>query len=118
MNVFGRYLAAIFLGVAATAAGAAETVRFAGFSEPTAVVGAPRLAAATARGELLYENHCTSCHASIVHIRENRKAKSLAELRDWVGRWSAELKLNWSNEEVEAVAEYLASRFYKFGDKA
>lgn len=70
------------------------------------------------RGELLYENHCTSCHESIVHIRENRRARSVADLRGWVARWSAELKLNWSDEEIDAVAEFLANRFYKFGNKA
>jgi hypothetical protein len=70
------------------------------------------------RGELLYENHCTSCHESIVHIRENRRARSAADLRGWVARWSGELKLNWSSDEIDAVAEFLANRFYKFGNKA
>lgn len=70
------------------------------------------------RGELLYENHCTGCHESIVHIRDNRRAQSVADLRGWVARWSGELKLNWSGEEIDAVAEFLAKRFYKFGNKA
>ena len=33
------------------------------------------------RGRLLYENHCTTCHTSVAHIRAGRKAPSLDEIR-------------------------------------
>ena len=52
------------------------------------------------RGQLLYENHCTGCHTSTVHIREQRKVKSAAELRAFIQRWSGEIKLTWSSEEL------------------
>jgi len=66
------------------------------------------------RGRLLYENHCTSCHTSTVHIREQRKSKAPAEVRAWIRRWSGELKLNWSEDELADVYQYLNNRFYKF----
>ena len=66
------------------------------------------------RGQLLYENHCTRCHASVLHVRENRRADSLKVLEGWVRRWSGEEKLDWSEEEVVEVVDYLNRRYYKF----
>ena len=73
---------------------------------------APLLAAGD-RGRLLYENHCQSCHTSTVHVREARKARTPAELRAYIARWSAELKLVWSEEEQSEVYHYLNNRYYK-----
>jgi len=67
----------------------------------------------TARGQMLYENHCTVCHASVVHLRTDRRAKSLPEIRTWVMHWSGYLKLRWGKEEVEDVVQHLNQRFYK-----
>jgi hypothetical protein len=66
------------------------------------------------RGKLLYENHCIGCHASTVHIRDQRKSKNPAELRSWILRWSGELKLNWSEDELTDVYQHLNNRYYKF----
>jgi len=66
------------------------------------------------RGRLLYENHCTSCHISTLHVREQRKSKTPAEMRAWIVRWSGELKLNWSEDELADVYQYLNNRYYKF----
>ncbi len=66
------------------------------------------------RGRLLYENHCMSCHTSTVHIRDQRKSKTPAEMRAWILRWSGELKLNWSEDELADVYQYLNNRYYKF----
>ena len=66
------------------------------------------------RGRLLYENHCTVCHTSTVHIRDQRKSKSPAEMRNWILRWSGELKLNWSKDELADVYQHLNDRYYKF----
>jgi mono/diheme cytochrome c family protein len=68
----------------------------------------------TQRGRLLYENHCQACHTSVVHIREQRKAKSPAELRAFILRWSGELKLQWSDQELADVYQYLNNLHYKF----
>jgi len=66
------------------------------------------------RGQLLYENHCTTCHASQVHIRNNRKARSVEDVRGWVIHWERELKFNWNNVDVNNVSKFLTERFYKF----
>lgn len=65
------------------------------------------------RGRLLYENHCTVCHTSVVHIRDERKATSREEIRDWIERWQNELGLQWTSGEVEDVMEYLNERYYR-----
>lgn len=66
------------------------------------------------RGRMLYENHCTHCHVSVVHVRENRRVVSLRVLEGWVRRWSREEKLPWGEEEIAEVVDYLNQRFYKF----
>jgi cytochrome c5 len=68
---------------------------------------------AESRGELLYENNCQGCHTSVVHVRETRRAHSLKDLEYWVKRWSGELKLQWSAEEISDVVGYLNRRYYK-----
>lgn len=67
------------------------------------------------RGQLLYENHCAECHESSVHIREKRKADSIDKIRYWVTRWSKELKLSWSKEEIEEVTQHVNSSYYHYG---
>ena len=69
---------------------------------------------APARGELLYDNHCTACHTSVAHVRENRRANSVAAVEAWVRRWSGELKLGWTEDEVTDVTQHLVNRYYKF----
>ena len=67
----------------------------------------------TSRGQLLYENHCLECHTSVVHIRNNRKAVTLTEVRNFVIRWSHELRLPWQEEEIDDVVRYLDQQYYK-----
>ncbi len=69
-------------------------------------------AADAERGRLLYENHCTVCHTSVVHLREQRKATSRAEIQTWVRRWQQELGLQWGTLEVDDVTEHLNDRYY------
>ena len=66
------------------------------------------------RGMELYSNHCTVCHTSQAHIRDNRKGKSLAEVEVWIRRWANELQLNWGDEEVQAVLQHLNTQYYKY----
>lgn len=70
------------------------------------------------RGELLYENHCTGCHTSVAHVRADHRAKSVADVNAWVNRWAGELKLGWNKDDVTEVTQYLARRYYKFGQKS
>lgn len=64
------------------------------------------------RGQLLYENHCVGCHDSRAHIREDRRAKTLTDVRQWVTRWSTTLKLDWGDGERDDVAGFLFGRYY------
>jgi len=66
------------------------------------------------RGAMLYENHCTICHTSVVHVREDHRATSDVEVESWVRRWSTDQKLGWSQQDVDDVTSYLLQTFYKF----
>ena len=66
------------------------------------------------RGQLLYDNHCTTCHVSMVHIRTRQQVTSMQELRNQVTRWAAYAKLHWNKDEIEEVARHLNTHFYKF----
>lgn len=78
------------------------------------VCAAPSLAEEFSRGQALYENHCQSCHADWAHTRSGRKVTTPSELRQRVAAWSNHAGLNWSDEEVSDVAEYLERNFYRF----
>ena len=66
-----------------------------------------------ARGELLYMAHCNSCHTSQVHWREQKLATDWHSLVVQVRRWQVNSGLNWNDEEVTDVANYLNAVFYK-----
>lgn len=66
------------------------------------------------RGKALYENHCIKCHESTLHLREDRRAKTVEDVRVQVVRWSQELGLGWGYQEIEDVRQYLSSTFYNF----
>lgn len=65
------------------------------------------------RGQLLYENHCQGCHTSQLHIREQRRVRSIDELRGWVARWATTQQLRWGDEEIGDVTKYLNQRYYR-----
>ena len=67
------------------------------------------------RGKLLYENHCTTCHESNVHIRAKHKVKTIDDITYWVDRWSTELGLKWKADEIHDVVHYLNEEYYKLG---
>lgn len=66
------------------------------------------------RGQLLYQNHCTVCHESNVHIRNKRKARTLTDITMWVSKWSEHRDLRWTTDEIKAVRDYLNQTYYKF----
>ena len=68
--------------------------------------------ASAERGRLLYENHCTVCHESVVHVREDRKVKTRQDLLAFISRWQNHLGLGWSAEEMNDVREYLNEKYY------
>ncbi|MCG6937390.1 MAG: hypothetical protein LJE83_04365 [Gammaproteobacteria bacterium] len=66
------------------------------------------------RGQMLYENHCTGCHESMVYIRAKRKAKNFKQVSYWVSQRADWLNLNWTELEKQDVLQYLNERFYKY----
>lgn len=93
----------------------AETMRMRPFVEVLVLAMlASGSAWAQSRGELLYTTHCQQCHAAQVHWRAQRSVTDWASLRLQVGRWQANAGLNWSDDDVRAVARYLNALYYRF----
>ena len=84
-----------------------------GFLLGLLVISASSVSEDTTQGRLLYENHCTICHQSIVHVRENRRVRSEGDLRYQINRWRTELRLNWDEAELDAVFQFLNQRYYQ-----
>lgn len=66
------------------------------------------------RGLTLYDFHCNGCHDVSVHGREKRAATDFESLRSWVRRWSDNLGLGWSDDEVSDVTVHLNGRYYRY----
>lgn len=66
------------------------------------------------RGKALLANHCLACHDTSMYLREQRKVKSVQGLRDWIAYWQRELKLEWTQQEIEDVTFYLNDAYYHF----
>lgn len=83
-------------------------------SASAAATAAPDAALFASRGELLYANHCQGCHTSVLHVRDDHRARSVADVYDWVRHWSHYQELGWTDEESAAVTEYLVGHYYRF----
>lgn len=66
------------------------------------------------RGELLYSTYCVSCHTTQVHWRDKRLATDWPSLRAQVHRWESNIGMNWSDDDIVAVARYLNEHYYRF----
>lgn len=74
----------------------------------------PPAQAQTDRGELLYQTHCIACHTKKVHWRDKKRASDWHSLKQQVQRWQALSELDWSEEEINDVANYLNKVYYHF----
>ena len=66
------------------------------------------------RGELLYATHCSACHTSKIHWREQQLATDWNSLKAQVRRWQSSIELGWSEEEITDVTNYLNAIHYGF----
>jgi len=66
------------------------------------------------QGKSLYEKNCTRCHDTKVFTREDRGIKSLEGLETRVKQCTAAAEVNWVDEDIKNVADYLNKNFYKF----
>jgi CxxC motif-containing protein (DUF1111 family) len=69
---------------------------------------------ATAPGENLHEENCLSCHKPELYTNPGRRVTSREALSNQVRLCEQQLQLQWFDEEVESVADYLNQEFYKF----
>lgn len=67
-----------------------------------------------ARGELLYMAHCSTCHSTQIHWREQRLVSDWESLLEQVRRWQYISGLSWSESEITDVAQYLNVQFYEY----
>lgn len=66
------------------------------------------------RGELLYSNHCVECHTVQMHWRTLRLARDWDTLKGQVRRWQDQARLQWNEEDIDAVARHLNDTIYQF----
>jgi mono/diheme cytochrome c family protein len=71
-------------------------------------------ARAESRGELLYTTHCNSCHTTQMHWRDRRSATDWPTLQTQVRRWQGNAGLQWTDEDIAQVVQYLNQRYYRF----
>lgn len=69
---------------------------------------------AQSRGALLYDTHCIACHSTQMHWRDAKAARDWPGLLAQVQRWQASIGLNWSDEDIAAVAAHLNQRYYRY----
>ena len=72
-------------------------------------------------GKELHDSNCTSCHVSMqggdgsgIYTRENSRMESYTALMKQVKRCRDSLGVEWPEEHVNDVVEYLNKSFYKF----
>ncbi|MBL8332071.1 MAG: cytochrome C [Rubrivivax sp.] len=70
-------------------------------------------AAAQSRGQLLYDNHCRTCHTTQMHWRDKRQVTDWASLKAQVRRWQGTAQLGWSEEDIDDVARHLNDTIYR-----
>lgn len=65
-------------------------------------------------GKTLLDARCVSCHGTEVFTRKDRKIRSLSALKAQVRRCTFATGVKWSDDETDAVIDYLNKNFYKF----
>lgn len=66
------------------------------------------------RGGLLYSTHCSACHASTIHWREQRLVTDWNSLKAQIDLWQFYIGLDWLEEDIVDVALYLNAHYYNF----
>ena len=79
-----------------------------------ALATAPLQAADAGHGKTLQEKNCMGCHDDSIYTRKNRKVSSLHGLQKQVMRCELSLGLQWFDDDVADVTEYLNSSYYHF----
>ena len=77
-------------------------------------LAAPVYAADKPDAKKLYDTHCTGCHDTRIHTRPNRIVHVYSDLANRVKFCDAQVKSNFSEQELTAVTDYLNDKFYNF----
>lgn len=74
----------------------------------------PAAAVDLANGKALHDSTCKTCHQSDYYTRKNRIIHSSADLKKQVTRCQEGAGAHWSATQIEDVAAYLNTTYYKF----
>jgi mono/diheme cytochrome c family protein len=94
---------------------------WAGLAAPCRAQADPFADADLANGKAVHDSkRCAACHTektgrdeAFIHQRDDRKVRTLFDLRRYVSLCNMELKLELFPEDERDVAAYLNQRFYK-----
>lgn len=67
-----------------------------------------------ARGRILYDRHCQTCHAPGIHGRTESMPATRDELRMLVDTFRRHAGLAWTRDEIDDVVEHLNTMGYRF----
>lgn len=74
-----------------------------------------------AKGKHLYDDNCVACHidlmggdGSVMHTRPNRRVNDLPGLTRQVNFCKDSLDLQWFDDQVDNVVDYLNTQYYRF----
>jgi hypothetical protein len=65
-------------------------------------------------GPSLHEKNCLRCHGSEVYTRPNHRVTSRSALEAQVRTCDQSIGLQWFDDEIKAVADYLDHTYYHF----
>jgi mono/diheme cytochrome c family protein len=67
-----------------------------------------------AHGEEAHQKYCYKCHTDDVYTREDHFVKSIDALKKQVVRCKDANDIPWFDEDVDAVVQFLNTKYYKF----
>lgn len=65
-------------------------------------------------GEQLHAEQCVKCHDDSVYTRANRRVKTLQKLNAQVHFCKNNIGIQWFDDEVNDVVEFLNKKYYHF----
>lgn len=66
-------------------------------------------------GKALHDRYCLACHGTEVYTRKDRSIHSMEALQAQVRHCAKNAaKVQWEQNQIDAVAEYLGATFYGF----
>jgi mono/diheme cytochrome c family protein len=92
---------------------ASEAVKPSSPPEPAKPAAIPKVS----NGQELHDGKCLSCHKPGFYTRESRRIKSYDSLKTQVQTCATNLSIPWFEDEVEEVANYVNTEYYKFEKK-